>query len=80
MKNRETLHYFRVFFKLNIVTVAQLVESCATVFFIPYSADAKKTAHTIKKTASVRFKTPAGIFCLKQRVVMHSCAFRRGNS
>ena len=49
MKNRETLHYFRVFFKLNIVTVAQLVESCATVFFIPYSADAKKTAHTIKK-------------------------------
>ena len=32
MKDRETLHYFRIFFKLNIVTVAQLVESCATVF------------------------------------------------
>ena len=32
MKDRETLHYFRNFFKLNIVTVAQLVESCATVF------------------------------------------------
>ena len=42
MKDRETLHYFRIFFKLNIVTVAQLVESCATVFFMPYSADAKK--------------------------------------
>ena len=37
MKNRETLHYFRIFFKLNIVTVAQLVESCATVFCaLPY--------------------------------------------
>ena len=33
MKDRETLHYFRNFFKLNIVTVAQLVESCATVFY-----------------------------------------------
>ena len=35
MKDRETLHYFRNFFKLNIVTVAQLVESCATVFLYP---------------------------------------------
>ena len=35
MKDRETLHYFRNFFKLNIVTVAQLVESCATVFLCP---------------------------------------------
>ena len=33
MKDRETLHYFRNFFKLNIVKVAQLVESCATVFY-----------------------------------------------
>ena len=73
MKDRETLHYFRIFFKLNIVTVAQLVESCATVFLCP-------TLQMQKKTASVRFKTPAGIFCLKQRVFMHSCAFRRGSS
>ncbi len=61
MKDRETLHYFRNFFKLNIVTVAQLVESCAIVFFIP-------TLQKQKKLQAFGFKTPADIFCLKQRV------------
>ena len=49
MKNRETLHYFRVFFKLNIVTVAQLVESCATVFYTLLCRCKKNGSHDKKK-------------------------------
>ena len=45
MKDRETLHYFRIFFKLNIVTVAQLVESCATVFLCVAVHSAEEVVH-----------------------------------